>query len=160
VREDSEVTSSDPFLAGKVPTWMAISQQVAVGNRRRTLKNGPDVMSSSEEDDEKMKPDELTDMYTSEMDPKAGPVKLTQSQVAAQKAAAVAMKNAKVPPRSQSPMPGSSDDDDPFGSKTVWSYSRQSFRPNKNWIDPGTLVPHRLYYYYYKGKTIGILCEA
>jgi hypothetical protein len=39
-------------------------------------------MNSSDEDDSDMKPDELTEMYTSEMDPKKGPIKLTQAQVA------------------------------------------------------------------------------
>jgi hypothetical protein len=49
-------------------------------------------------------------MYTPGMDPKKGPVMLSQAQVAAQKAAAQML---KVPRRSQSPIGGSSDEDDP-----------------------------------------------
>jgi hypothetical protein len=91
-------------------------------------------MNSSDEDDPNMKPDELTGMYTSEIDPKKGPIKLTQAQVVAQKAAAQASKS---PPRSQSPMQtGSSDNDDPDGSQYVWSSSKGIFRRNKHWIDP------------------------
>jgi hypothetical protein len=39
-----------------------------------------------------MKPDELPGVYTEGMDPKLGPVRLSQAQVAAQKAAARAPK--------------------------------------------------------------------
>jgi hypothetical protein len=60
-------------------------------------------------------------MYTPEMDPKKGPVKLTAHQVAAQKAAAHML---KVPPRSQSPVAGSSDDDEPTGTEWIWSQKK------------------------------------
>jgi hypothetical protein len=94
-------------------------------------------MNSSDEDDPEMKPDVLEGMSTSEMDPEKGPIKLTQAQVAAQKAAAKALKASKPPPRSQAPMPtGSSDDDDPAGPQMVWSSSKQIFRRNKHWVDP------------------------
>jgi hypothetical protein len=53
---------------------------VATGNRRRVLEDGRDVASSSDEDDLKMKPDELTGMYTAEMDPEAGPRMLSQKE--------------------------------------------------------------------------------
>jgi hypothetical protein len=59
---------------------MAKTKQVATGNRRRVLENGRDVENSDEEDDENMKPDELTGCYTAEMDPKAGPKVLTQAE--------------------------------------------------------------------------------
>jgi hypothetical protein len=73
-------------------------------------------------------------MYTAEMDPTKSPIKLTQKQVAAQKAAAHALKASKLPPRSQSPMPtGSSDDDDPVSPQYVWSSSKGIFRKNKHW---------------------------
>jgi hypothetical protein len=98
-------------------------------------------MNSSDEDDPDMKPDVLEGMYTSEMDPEKGPIMLSQAKVAAQKAAAHALKASKVPPRSQSPMPtGSSDDDDPASSKTVWSSSKGCFRPNKHWVDLNVLA--------------------
>jgi hypothetical protein len=73
---------NDELLSGNVQEWMAISQQVATGSHRRVLEDGIDVWNSSDEDDEKMKPDELTGMYTAEMDPKQGPQKLTQHQAA------------------------------------------------------------------------------
>jgi hypothetical protein len=65
-------------------------------------------MNSSDEDDPDMKPDELTGMYTEGMDPKKGPVMLSPSQVAAQKAAARAPKPR--PPRVESPLPSESFD--------------------------------------------------
>jgi hypothetical protein len=112
-REDSEPITSDELLSEKVPEWMATSKQVATGNRKRVLENGPDKMNSSDEDDSDMKPDVLEGMYTSEMDPETGPVKLTKAQVAGQKAAAHAKKVSNPPPRSQTPESdsGSSDDD-------------------------------------------------
>jgi hypothetical protein len=87
LKEDSDHVANDEFLSGQVQEWMAISQQVATGSHRRVLEDGIDVWDSSDEDDEKMKPDELTGMYTEGMDPKMGPVKLSQQQVALQKAA-------------------------------------------------------------------------
>jgi hypothetical protein len=74
--------SFGPHLAANVPEWLDKSRQVATGNLRRVLEDGLDVMSSGDEDDPKMKPDELTGVYTAEMDPKAGPRVLTQSQAA------------------------------------------------------------------------------
>jgi hypothetical protein len=91
VKEDSEQVVNHPVYADKVPEWMAISKQVATGNRRRVLENGEDKMDSDDADDPDMKPDELTGMYTEEMDPSKGPVLLTQSQVAAQKAAVLSI---------------------------------------------------------------------
>jgi hypothetical protein len=87
LKEDSDHVVNDEVLSGKVQGWMAISQQVATGSHRRVLEDGIDVWNSSDEDDEKMKPDELTGMYTAEMDPKKGPQLLSQHQVALQKAA-------------------------------------------------------------------------
>jgi hypothetical protein len=93
LREDSEQITSDPAMAEKLPTWMCIAAQVATGNRRRVLEDGPDVMNSDEEDAVKEEHgDEITDGYTSEMDPEKGPVKLTRSQVATQEVAAQALK--------------------------------------------------------------------
>jgi hypothetical protein len=132
LKEDSEQVANDPELA-KASEWMAIAKQVATGNRVRVLENGPDVMNSDDEEIADMQPDVEPNMYTSEMDPSKGPIKLSQSQVAAQKAAAQAL---KALPRSQSPMTGSSDDDDPHGSQFIWSSSKGIFRRNTKWIDP------------------------
>jgi hypothetical protein len=133
LKEDSEQITSNPELAEKVPEWMSLATQVSTGSRRRVLENGPDKMKSDEEDDEKMVPDEEPNMYAPGMDPSKGPIKLSPSQVAAQKAAAKALKNSKVPPRSQSPANGSSDEDDPNGSEYIWSSSKGYFRKNKHW---------------------------
>jgi hypothetical protein len=62
LREDSNPVTSDPILAAKVPEWLAISRQVATGNRRRVLENGIDVADSSHENGIDVKPDELTGM--------------------------------------------------------------------------------------------------
>jgi hypothetical protein len=82
LREDSVQAASDPRIAGRTASWMAISRQVAVGNHRRVLENGEDVMDSDDEVDEKMQPDVLEGMYTAEMDPKQGPRKLSRSEAA------------------------------------------------------------------------------
>jgi hypothetical protein len=70
-------------------------------------------------------------MYTAEMDPNQGPMKLTPAQVAAQKAAAQALKFLRTPPRSQSPVGGSSDEDGPTGSEWIWSHAKGCMRRNK-----------------------------
>jgi hypothetical protein len=140
LREDSEQITSDPIMSEKVPGWMNIAAKVATGNRRRVLENGPDVMNSDEEDALKEDHGEVLEG----MDPKKGPVKLTQAQVVAQKAPAQALS------RSQTPAGGSSDDDDPDGSEHVWSQSRSRMRKNKNYRKAATdisktsvLVPHK-----------------
>jgi hypothetical protein len=76
---------------------MNIAAQVATGNRKMVLENGPDVMNSDNDDPlEDVKPDEEKGMYTSEIDPKQGPKKLTQMQAAFQRAAEQALKAPKV----------------------------------------------------------------
>jgi hypothetical protein len=132
LKEDSEEIMSDPYWSEKVPEWMAITKQVATGNRRRTLEDGPDKMNSDDEEIEDMKPDEEPNAYAPGMDPSKCPVMLSPAQAAAQRAAAQAQKVLREPPHSQSPIGGSSDDDDPNGSEMVWSQSRQIFRRNKN----------------------------
>jgi hypothetical protein len=108
LREDHVSIIKDEAKARMVSTWLNTESKVATGNRRRVLEDGPDVMNSEDEDAiEDVTPDEEKDMYPAGMDPKKGPVMLTQAQVAAQKAAAKAL------PRSQTPVSGSSDDDDP-----------------------------------------------
>jgi hypothetical protein len=133
LREDSEEIISNPIWSEKTPECMNLASQVATGNRRRVLEDGPDKIVSEDEDIEDMKPDEEKNMYTPDMDPSKGPVRLSQAQVAAQKAAAQAQKELRVPQRSQSPVTGSSDDDDPDGPEYKWSSSKGIFRKNKNW---------------------------
>jgi hypothetical protein len=133
LKEDSEQITSNPELAEKIPEWMSLTKQVATGSRRRVLEDGPDKPNSEDEDDEKMKPDEEPNMYTPGIDPSKGPIKLSTSQVAAQKAAYQALKSSKVPPRSQSPANGSSDEDDPNGSEYKWSQTKSCMRKNKHW---------------------------
>jgi hypothetical protein len=62
LREDSEEAATDSRIAGRTSTWMALSRQVAVGNRRRVLENGEDKMDSDDQDDPNMKPDVETGM--------------------------------------------------------------------------------------------------
>jgi hypothetical protein len=150
--EDSEEAATDPRIAGRTSIWMAISRQVAVGNRRRVLENGEDKMNSEDEEDEEMKPDELTGMYTPEMDPKAGLHKLSQSEAARQRAMFQARKEQMIlsAPRVESPQPGevpevvnthvnmllsggSSDDDDLSRPEHVWSNTLGKVRKNKAW---------------------------
>jgi hypothetical protein len=102
VREDSSVVTDDPLLSANVPEWLAKSKQVATGNRRRVLENGLDVMSSSDEDDPKMKPDEEHDMYTAGMDPKAGPPKISEAEAQRQRFFAKATRAAGFPDPPQS----------------------------------------------------------
>jgi hypothetical protein len=81
LREDSE-----QIMAEKVPVWMNTAAQVATGNRKMVLEDGPDVMNSDEDDATKEEHGEvLTGMYTSEMDTNQGPMKLTSAPVAARK---------------------------------------------------------------------------
>jgi hypothetical protein len=133
VKEDSEQVTGNPEMAEKVPEWMNLASHVATGNRRRVLEDGPDKMNSDDEEREDVKPDEEANMYAPGMDPKKWPVMLSPSQVAAQKAAAQAQKGLRVPPRSQSPVNGSSDDDDPNGSEYKSSQTKSCMRRNKHW---------------------------
>jgi hypothetical protein len=87
-------------------------------------------------------------MYTAGMDPKKGPVMLSHRQVAQHKAVAAAQRELarqqaprKAPPRSQTPVDGSSDDDDPNGADTIWSQSKHYYRRNKNKPIPETTAP-------------------
>jgi hypothetical protein len=152
LREDCDLIVKNPFLAANVPEWLAKSRQVATGNRRRVLEDGADVMSSSDEEDPKMKPDELTGVYTAEMDPKAGPRVLTRSEAAYQRAAGRARKDQMIlsVPRVESPEPeeafptppqvdisksgGSSDDDTLDRPEYIWSDSKGINRRNKAWV--------------------------
>jgi hypothetical protein len=152
LREDCDRVVNDPLLAANVPEWLAKSRQVETGNRRRVLEDGDDVMSSSDEDDPKMKPDVLTGVCTAEMDPKAGPRVLTQSQAAYQRAVGKARKEQMIlsAPRVDSPGPeevfgappqvdilktgGSSDDDTLDRSECIWSVSKGTNRRNKAWV--------------------------
>jgi hypothetical protein len=102
LREDCSVVTNDPMLAANVPEWLAKSRQVATGNRRRVLEDGADVMSSSDEDDPDMKPDKEKGMYTSEMDPKAGPRTLSQAEAMRQRMIAKANRAAGFPEPPQS----------------------------------------------------------
>jgi hypothetical protein len=67
---------------------------------------------------------------------------LSPSQVAAQKAAAQALKRQKVPPRSQSPVGGSSDNDDPSrANEWISSQTKGCLRRNKFFKGVTSSVP-------------------
>jgi hypothetical protein len=126
LREDCERITSDPKMAEAVPRWMCMAELVATGSRRRVPENGPDTWDSDDEAIEDVVPDEEHDMYTSEMDPKKGPIKIPQHEAPRQRAAAAALKDAEAQVAA-----GSSDNDDPQGADMVWSHSLQTFRRNK-----------------------------
>jgi hypothetical protein len=107
VNESSTFVTADPILSQCVPGWMSIAEQIATGSRHRTLEDGRDVLNSDDADDEDMKPDELTGMYTSEMlgpdgKPKMGLPKLSPAEANRQRAAAKAARASKASPDSQS----------------------------------------------------------
>jgi hypothetical protein len=129
LREDCERITSDATMAEAVPKWMCMAERIATGNRRRVLENGPDTWLSDDEAQEDIVPDEEHNMYTPEMDPKKGPVKLSQHEAARQRAATDALKSQI--PRSQSADRESSEDDDPDSPDMIWSHSKQTFRKNK-----------------------------
>jgi hypothetical protein len=132
LREDSEQIVSDPVMAASVPKWFCMSERVATGNRRRVLEDGNDTWHSDDEAKEDVVPDEEPVMYTPGMDPKKGPVVISQREAARQRAASQSSKRAKSqPPRSQTPEEDSSEEDDPNGPDMIWSVSKRIFRKNK-----------------------------
>jgi hypothetical protein len=127
VSEDSEQLQSDPETARRVAEWMNTAAKVASGNRRRVLEDGRDVIRSDEEDaisPKEAEPDEEHGMYA------PGCTSLDQAKMTEEQAQAQGAR-AKVPPRSQTPV-GSSDDDDPNVEDLIWSQTRHYWRPNKN----------------------------
>jgi hypothetical protein len=144
LREDSEQITNDPIMSEKVPEWMCTAAQVATGYRRRVLEDEEDKIDSDDEAIEDMEPDEEKNMYTPEMDPEKGPMKLTQAQAAAQKAAAQAMKIAMTLPRSQTPVSNSSDDDEPTGPEWIWSQTRGCMRRNKHFPKAAASAPQKI----------------
>jgi hypothetical protein len=142
LKEDSEQITSDPETVTKVPMWMNIAAQVATGNRKMVLEDGPDKMNSDDNDaSEDVKPDEEKGMYTPEMGPKQGPVKLSQHEAARQRAAAQML---KAPPRSQSIVGGSSDEDEPTQSECIWSQTKGCMRKNKLYRESATTVDSKV----------------
>jgi hypothetical protein len=145
LREDYEQITSNPTWSVEVPKWLNTASRVATGSRRRVLENGPDVMRSDEEDALKDEHgEELTGMYAPGCI-SLEQAKMTPEQAAEQRAALASGEPPSSPPetgtivpfrepisRSQTPVTGSSDDDDPNGPGTIWSPSRGIFRQNKN----------------------------
>jgi hypothetical protein len=114
---------------------MNIAAQVATGNRRMVLEDVPDKMNPDDDDAlEDVKPDEEKGMYTSEMDLRKGPVKLTQAQAAYQRAARQALKALKVPPQSQSPASAN-------GSEWIWSQTKGFMRKNRHFKNAAATIP-------------------
>jgi hypothetical protein len=84
--EDCDQITSEPGKAEEVANWMCIAERVATGNRKRVLEDGPDTWCSDDEAKEDVEADKELGMYTSEMDPKKGPKKLSQAEAARQRA--------------------------------------------------------------------------
>jgi hypothetical protein len=95
LKEDCEAILSDPKKAELVPQWMCLAERAAIGSRPRVLEDGPDTPNSDDEAKEDVKADELTGMYTSEMDPKLGPKTLSPQEAARQRATAQASRDAE-----------------------------------------------------------------
>jgi hypothetical protein len=91
-KEDCEAVRTDPKKAEAVPQWMCLAERIATGSRSRVLEDGPDTYNSDEDAAEDVEADKELGMYTSEMDPILGPKKLSQQEVATQRASANAMK--------------------------------------------------------------------
>jgi hypothetical protein len=132
LKEDSESILSDPKKAELVPQWMCLAERVATGSRPRVLEDGAYTPNSDDEAKEDVKADELTGMYTSEMDPNFGPKKLSSQEAARQRAMATALRNAERLTSSQSCFSISSSPEvsSDFGNSIVNSAqsSRQSSR--------------------------------
>jgi hypothetical protein len=115
---------------------MNTASRVATGNRRRVLENGPDVMRSEDEDAiEDVKPDEEHGMYApgcTSLDQ----ARMTRAQAAEQRVRSHAQKKAL--PRSQTPIDGTLDDDDPNGPESIWSQTKSCMRRNKHYRKPAT----------------------
>jgi hypothetical protein len=135
--EDNEQITSNEVMKESVAEWMNTAAKVATRNCRRVLEDGRDVMNSDEDDAIKdVEPDEEKGIYA----PGCSSIeqaRMTQEQAMAQRAAAAAASaqqqaSEKVPTRSQTPVSGSSDDDDPNGAELIWSQSKHYWRPNKN----------------------------
>jgi hypothetical protein len=109
---------------------MCLAEQAAMGNRPRVLEDGPDTLNSDDEAKEDVKPDELSGVYTSEMDPELGPKKLSPSEVSQQKAAAQALKEFSSSSPSRFTTSSSPEVSSDFGNSIVNSAqsSRQSSR--------------------------------
>jgi hypothetical protein len=132
LREDHEQITSDPTWSEEVPRWLNTAAKVATGSRRRVLEDGPDVMRSDDEDALK---DEHGEELTGGYAPGCASLeqaRMTPEQAAAQRAAFASSESSTyssamgyvVPsrqptPRSQTPVTGSSDDDDPNGSDFI-----------------------------------------
>jgi hypothetical protein len=137
VPEDNEQLQSDPQIARRVAEWMNTAAKVAAGNRRRVLEDGRDVMRSDEEDaisPKEAEPDEEHEMYA------PGCTSLEQAKMTEEQAQAQRAKS-KIPPRSQTPVDGSSDDDDPKGPDQIWSQSKHYCRRNTNKPVPAAPAP-------------------
>jgi hypothetical protein len=128
LKEDHEEITGDPVWSEEVPKWMNTASKVATGSRRRVLENGPDVMRSNEEDALKDEHgEELTGVYA------PGCTSLDQARMTQEQATlARSQTPGKVPPRSRTPVSGSSDDDDPNGAEMVWSQTKGCMRKNKH----------------------------
>jgi hypothetical protein len=121
LREDCDQIVNNPVKAELVPKWLCMAERAAIAGRHRTLEDGNDTWNSDDEATEDVVPDKEVGMYTLGMDPEKSPVHLSQQEVARQKAAAQALKSfQEQSSRPQTPITGSSDDDDPDGSDMLW----------------------------------------
>jgi hypothetical protein len=88
IKEDAESITAHPEMSVKVPSWMCIAERIATGSRKRVTEDGPDTWHSDDESKTDIEADKESNRYTSEMDPKLGPQKLSTHQAACLRAAA------------------------------------------------------------------------
>jgi hypothetical protein len=50
LKDEVAQSCEDPIISQNVSEWMAVSKQVATGNRRRTLEDGADKMNSDDQE--------------------------------------------------------------------------------------------------------------
>jgi hypothetical protein len=119
------VIVSDPVKAEAVPKWMCIAEQIATGSRPRVLEDGSDTIHSDDEAKKDVEPDVELNTYAAGADPKLGPTKLSQHEVARQRAVAQALKA-----QASGSQSSCSESDNPNGFDMRWSHSRQTFVKN------------------------------
>jgi hypothetical protein len=93
IKEDADSIAAHPEMSLKVPSWMCMAERIATGSRKRVPEDGPDTWHSDDESKTDIEADKETNTYTSEMDPKLGPQRLTTQEAARQRAAYQALRS-------------------------------------------------------------------
>jgi hypothetical protein len=114
IKEDADSIAAHPEMSLKIPSWMCLAERIATGSRKRVTEDGPDTWHSDDESKTDSEADKEANMYTSEMDPKKGPQRLTSHQAAVLRAAAQSRASTPVPSSTSS-----SDVSSDFGNSII-----------------------------------------